>query len=708
MAQPNDPYATPSRPDGTPPQQDPAVLPVGGGYRLLRPLGRGAFGEVWKAEAPGGVEVAVKIITRDVKPAEAQRELDALQLMKRLRHHNLLALQAFFPLPDRLIIILELADGSLRGRFEACQAAGLPGIPPAELLRYFREAAEALDYLHERNVQHRDVKPDNLLLLGSHVKVADFGLAKLLEQSQLQTASHAGTPVCMAPEVWNSKLSPHSDQYSLAVSYVQLRTGRFPFTGGTLMALMKAHLMDPPDLASLGPHEQNALRRGLAKKPEDRYPSCTDFVKALVAALVAERENLEMATAVRVRKRPASPPPSSQDTQSPSSQRTVTPAPAPLPASATQPVRGAGFLAGRPWLVPLLAIGWLVLLAGLLLAFLIATRPQDTHVAGAPGRADGPGTPVPQPQPKQQPAAAGNLPKQPQAPADKAVAPEAPPAAKEGEPKAVLPAVLVRAITNSIGMRLALIPAGTFTMGSPLDEAGRRANEGPQHEVEITKPFYLGVYEVTQAQYRAVTGNNFSFFSPTGRGKAKIGIQDTDSFPVESVSWEDAVRFCERLSAQPEETQAGRLYRLPTEAEWEYACRGGAPLPYPVFHFGNSLSSRQANFNGNEPYGGARKHDYLQRTAKVGSYEPNGFGLFDMHGNVWEWCADWYDADYYKASPRQDPLGPQIGTRRVLRGGSWSNGGKECRAAYRYWLGPGGRIQDFGFRVACSVLSRTP
>src|SRR5205807_2269375 len=128
------------------PWADGHVLPVGGGYRLRRPLGRGAFGEVWKAEAPGGVEVAIKVITRSVKPTEAQRELDALQVMKRLRHQNLLALQAFFPLPDRLIIILELADGSLHGHLEACQARGLPGIPPAELLRYFREAAEALDF----------------------------------------------------------------------------------------------------------------------------------------------------------------------------------------------------------------------------------------------------------------------------------------------------------------------------------------------------------------------------------------------------------------------------------------------------------------------------------------------------------------------------------------------------------------------------------
>jgi serine/threonine protein kinase len=280
--------AAPTSNASAPSQASGELLPVGGGYRLLKLLGRGAFGEVWRAEAPGGVSVAIKIVTRSVTGAEAQRELDALQLMKRLRHQNLVVLQAFFSLPDRLIIVLEMADGSLRRRFQQCQEAGLPGIPAPELLRYFREAADALDYLHAEQVQHRDIKPDNILLLGSHIKVADFGLAKLLEKSSLQTASHAGTPIYMAPEVWNSKLSVHSDQYSLAIMYAELRTGRFPFAYDSLPSLMKAHLMDAPDLTALGPHEQPVLLRALAKDPSQRYPSCTSFVKALVEALMAE------------------------------------------------------------------------------------------------------------------------------------------------------------------------------------------------------------------------------------------------------------------------------------------------------------------------------------------------------------------------------------------------------------------------------------
>jgi formylglycine-generating enzyme required for sulfatase activity len=138
---------------------------------------------------------------------------------------------------------------------------------------------------------------------------------------------------------------------------------------------------------------------------------------------------------------------------------------------------------------------------------------------------------------------------------------------------------------------------------------------------------------------------------------------------------------------------------LPTEAEWEYSCRGGAPA-YQVFHFGNSLSSTQANFDGTSPYGSAGKGVYLERTCKVGSYGKNRFGLHDMHGNVWEWCSDWYGADYYGKSPRRDPQGPSEGSHRVLRGGGWRLDGRRCRSAFRLGNMPESRRHHLGFRVA--------
>jgi formylglycine-generating enzyme required for sulfatase activity/S1-C subfamily serine protease len=272
---------------------------------------------------------------------------------------------------------------------------------------------------------------------------------------------------------------------------------------------------------------------------------------------------------------------------------------------------------------------------------------------------------------------------------------------------------VLREVKNSIGMKLVLIPAGKFKMGSPKEENGRtpRSNEEQQHEVEITKAFYLGVHEVTQKQFRKVMGYNPSYFSSDGKGKEgvayrikpgggkdKVKGMDTDDFPVENVSWEEAQTFLKKLSDLPEEKKKGRKYRLPTEAEWEYACREGSSST--PFHHGNSLSSTQANFDGRKPYGDAAEGPILDRTCKVGSYKPNKFGLYDMHGNVWEWCADWHAADYYQSSPRRDPPGPAEGSSRVLRGGSWDNGGWECRCASRAGRSPGDSWQSFGFRVA--------
>jgi uncharacterized protein (TIGR02996 family) len=251
---------------------------------------------------------------------------------------------------------------------------------------------------------------------------------------------------------------------------------------------------------------------------------------------------------------------------------------------------------------------------------------------------------------------------------------------------------------NSIGMRLALIPPGRFRMGSPSGENERGGDE-EAHEVGITRPFYLGVFPVTQGQWLRVMGNNPSYFCATGGGREEVKGLDTSDFPVEQVSWQDAQTFLAKLTALPEEKEAGWGYRLPSEAEWEYACRGGASSSTP-FCFGRSLASAQANFNGAHPYGGAEEGPFLGRTCPVGSYRPNAWGLFDTHGNVWEWCEDWYANGYYGNSPAQDPLGPSNGSARVIRGGCWRGSGQSCRAAFRGESMPSYRNFALGFRVA--------
>jgi formylglycine-generating enzyme required for sulfatase activity len=263
------------------------------------------------------------------------------------------------------------------------------------------------------------------------------------------------------------------------------------------------------------------------------------------------------------------------------------------------------------------------------------------------------------------------------------------------------PARVVRKpATNSIGMELALVPAGVFTMGSPPQEHLQFDQEGPQHQVAITRTFLMSVHPVTQAEYTKIMGTNPSWFSPTGGGKDKVKGLDTSNFPVERVSWHDARAFCAKLSAREAEIKAGRKYRLPTEAEWERACRAGTTTPYS---FGTSLSSKQANFNGLRPHGGAATGPYLGRTCKVGSYLPNAWRLHDMHGNVWQWCQDWYKADYYTHSPKEDPQGPNSGPGRVLRGGAWDYNGWNCRSACRIFGYPAGRDYNSGFRVVCAA-----
>ncbi len=264
----------------------------------------------------------------------------------------------------------------------------------------------------------------------------------------------------------------------------------------------------------------------------------------------------------------------------------------------------------------------------------------------------------------------------------------------------------VPSFTNSIGMEMVLIPAGTFLMGSPDSEGQRFDNEGPQHLVRISKPFYLGKYPVTQAQWQAVMGSNPSHF----RG---------DNLPVESVSWIDCQEFVRVLS---EKYSAN--YCLPSEAEWEYACRAGTTT---AFAWGDSLSSHLTNFDGNHPYGDAPKGKFIRQTTPVGSYLPNAWGIYDMHGNVWEWCQSKYKSlveGEYSSDPTascaagrgaaalRTAVPPSVsGSCRaavsptsaagsayhhdnqnnylVCRGGSWYNHGRFCRSAYRHWYVPG-------------------
>jgi serine/threonine protein kinase len=262
---------------------------IGGHYLVQNRLGGGAYGEVWQVlDTKGGIEKALKIILHPLETDEAKGELQALEKIKNLENPFLLRTDSYWVEQGRLVIVMELArGGSLRDCLKKRKKEGNAGIPPGELLRYFREAAEAIDYLHGEKIVHRDIKPDNILLVGKHVKIADMGLAKLLPNDRSMTANPLGTAPYMAPEVFGEHVSYRSDQYSLVISYAELRQGQLPVRGKNFIDFYKGHSSGKPELDAtiIDKAEMEVILKGLSKEAGQRFVSCVDFVEALEIVL---------------------------------------------------------------------------------------------------------------------------------------------------------------------------------------------------------------------------------------------------------------------------------------------------------------------------------------------------------------------------------------------------------------------------------------
>jgi len=636
-------------------ETDPLIGQMLGEFEIVALLGRGGMGTVYKASQGSlGRFVAVKVLpqwlSHDASFVERfHREARAAAAVT---HPNIIEVHAIGQDKGCQYIAMELIKGESLA--DLLEREGR--LPPDRALGIMKEVASALAEGHSVGILHRDIKPANILLdAKGRAKVADFGLAKQTGVDVTVTApgQSLGTPLYLPPDVARSgKADARGDLYSLGATFYQAVAGKPPFYGTTPAELVLKHDQESvPPLRRLAPDAPPALcriiHRLLRKNPDNRYQSAEKLLEALSEA--------EAAVAAAMRR----------------------------PRRATRRAVGAGVRAHWRGIAVLAALG---AAAALILVIVLAlTReakppaPQTKTPAEpqAPERA--------RPAPRQ---GTGPWKVYAQWPFDAAEAKR-----RQTETAKALGTDVERAIDLGGGMKMTfvLIPAGEFLMGhseTPSTAELHRAYAGgleewlewerPQHLVGISKPFWLAKCEVTQEQWQAVMGQNPSAF------------KDKPQNPVERVSWQDCQAFLQKLSGK-----LGKTFRLPTEAEWEYACRAGAASE---FHFGDGATALldYAWFSTNS--GGS--------TQPVGRKKPNAWGLHDMTGNVAEWCEDWY-APYDKGA-QTDPKGPQTGDHRIFRGGVWQATARSCRSAAR-GIGQLGVVKwpNLGFR-ACLVSQPRP
>ena len=752
------------------------AIPLGstlGKYRIDSVLGHGGGGDVYAAEDTViGRKVAIKVLPPELAddPALLARFRSEAQAAGKLNHPHVVTIYEVMEVDGIFAIVMELVTGGSVQDY--LKRKGSPGWRAAT--RIAGEACKALMAAHEVGLIHRDIKPANLLLTANgHVKVADFGLAKFHSKAatdaalSTQAGAILGTPAFMSPEQCRGdKIDPRTDIYSLGCTYFAMLTGKPPFEAASSMQVMFSHCSAPIpnvcELASDTPAEcSELLTKALAKDPAQRYASARDMFadfKALLGSSTIASMSLQASDQLSalppatISTAPRSSAPeflrnnkwlaigagalvlfligliaiavvmALQDSGTGKESTTKLAAathPATTLAAATSPATAPAIVATQPTtqhiavvdVAPTTQISTAELTrlerameeASKLLAAQTqaaasqpATRPSTQIAATHPTSTQPVATQVAQTRPATQPATQPVV----KAPFD--------PARLK---------TLPGKFTNTLGEDLLLIRPGKFMMGdASLPDA-------PKHEVTLTQPFYMAQLEINQGDFSKVMGDEW----PVKK-----------DLPAAFVTWDEAQKFCAALSELPTEKAAHHVYRLPTEAEWEYACRAGTTTR---FAFGATLSRSQANFNkkidpanmgppkdgqeetppappprpgpgGRPPAGGppaAAQGDPRDKhpLEREGSYNSNAWGIKDMHGSVWEWCADFYAADGYKANgdgPQTDPTGPATGEIHVARGGCWSSTAEQCASAYRNGKAdPKEGDPSYGIRLVCEV-----
>ncbi|MGD0093197.1 MAG: SUMF1/EgtB/PvdO family nonheme iron enzyme, partial [Planctomycetota bacterium] len=697
-------------------------VPSLGGIPLLAKLGQGGMGAVYYGIHPRlDKEVAVKVLPfhlAEQQPEMIQRFFREAKIAAKVQSPFLVNVTDVNQESGLYYLVMEYVSGKSAGAYlKQLQKNGEQGLPECEALEICIAASEGLAAAHAEKIIHRDIKPDNIMipkvrdaeqLNFKAAKLADLGLARAegMGQSVTGAGSCMGTPGYMAPEqAMDAKTVGHSgDVFSMGATLYALLAGKAPFTGDGLMKVLLATREQPhvpirelrPDVSA---KTAELLDRCLAKDPAQRYADGAALVGALRAcrtALDAPQPKPNAAAAVRTAgvpqavPRASRPPVGRRDAGAtiPSRDREGSPEASGLAdargseASRQQVGRPAGS-PGEPAARPktkyialaLLGLGALVLALALL-------RGGGADKSGRQADSTASTPPIP---------SIPSIQSRPEAGA---------PAAQPDV--GALPKELSLDLGGGVKMEMVLVPAGEFMMGS----ACNKPEEKPVHKVKISRPFYMGKYHVTVAQFRAFAdGTKYQTVAEKqgfahawkdqfvkdqvvkGTNWRTPGFPQEDNYPVSVITWYDAQEFCKWATKL-----AGRTVRLPSEAEWEYACRAGTTTLYNTGDKDSDL----------ELAGWFEKNSGMHTNA-VGQKKPNAWGLYDMHGNVWQMCADWFNDKYYADSPPVDPKGPANGGHRVLRGGTWNSYPRQCRAEFRSRTTPEAPYADIGFRCALDL-----
>jgi formylglycine-generating enzyme required for sulfatase activity/tRNA A-37 threonylcarbamoyl transferase component Bud32 len=727
-------------------------------FKILEVLGGGGFGDAYRAfDLKEECEVAIKTLNQkqqnkiDFEIQQDKFRIEA-KILKSLSHPHIVKVSQLIEVDGLLGMVMEYIHGENLNQYVDRRGK----LDEVEALRYIQQVGTALIYLHQENLLHRDIKPDNIMLRADNREAVliDFGLAREYIDGTTMLMTEQKTDGYAPIEQYDRKghFGAYTDVYALAATLYHLLTGAIPVPSNFRKSNNSLSLPSTlnPDISSV---VENAIVKGLELYPKDRPQTMAEFLQLLGLEVpsIPTSLNLGDISPVQVPQIPDSKPPvhTPAPTADTATSDTIDPPNPPLDDSApsffeqmSDPFEVEADSAIETSEIDLEEIDFqdleqLIIIPPTPPVVTPSSTGSIVPIKPAPKPPVTP-PPIPQPEVRAKPRYTPSPPP-PKTPLSKPAtrrnfikglvfpglsitafglvliqlgkkSPDTPNLPVASSPsvagnalkltkiqftsvklndKGIIIAkppgnaqIYTEALGNGVDLTMVKIPGGKFMMGSPESEKNREELESPQHQVTVPE-FYLGQTLVTQAQYQAIMGNNPSDFK--GNGK----------LPVEQVSWLDAVAFCEKLSQK-----TNRTYRLPSEAEWEYACRAGTNTPYA---FGEAINPSVVNYNGNYPYGGAAKGQYRQKTTPVGSFPPNLFGLYDMHGNLWEWCLDEYTNNYNGAptdgSARGNIISRDENKRRLLRGGSWFYNALICRSACRNGYSASVRLNTFGFRV---------